>query len=134
MGTTLEILAPYLPYGIEVAHAGWGRGVLSSIHAGRPSAGTEHLGRLVVDYKTEHGHANKLLSPADVLPVLRSFADLCTPLEDGTVPAVEVAKLALSERLEYQHTIDMPTNAASRTGRKKKQTPDGGVCSSVEGG
>nr|GFD55544.1 hypothetical protein [Tanacetum cinerariifolium] len=31
----------------------------------------------------------------EFLPVLRPFAQLCQPLEDGTIPAIEALRLAL---------------------------------------
>jgi hypothetical protein len=37
-------------------------------------------------------------------PILRPFSQLCTPLEDGTIPAVEVAKMILD--LNDQHCED----------------------------
>lgn len=87
-GTTLEILAPFLPYGIEVEMLWF------------PLDEDRHTLR-GLDSKTA---LPVLLGDADqgkrcglgaCLPVLRSFADLCTPLPDGTVPAVEVAKMAI---------------------------------------
>lgn len=105
-GTTLEILAPYLPYGIEVEYteqvpideASDGSLIYepTSIHqklAGILAHGTAILlGN--VDYFGEYdGDDEAPLS--SLLPVLRPFSQLCEPLPDGTVPAVEVAKLVM---------------------------------------
>lgn len=84
MGTTIEILAPYLPYSIEVEHnadvfGGRGREVLEGLNAFNGWAALSKSGGC---------------PPKNFLPVLWAFPDLCTPLEDGTTPAIEVAKLA----------------------------------------
>ena len=91
-GTTLEILAPYLPYGIDVqimdAYQPNTRRQLASlfydtrahVHKMSTDGSRIELGNLAIDIDR-------------LLPVLRSFADLCTPLADGTVPTVEIRKL-----------------------------------------
>lgn len=99
--STLEILAHYLPYGIRVASQ-WGDGSDNTTGILLGIATTAERPVIWAD-----GKANYTSSYANVLPVLRSFADLCTPLEDGTVPAVEFAKLCLGDEVgwkkEYAH-------------------------------
>ena len=88
--TTLETLAPYLPYGIEVEACspdGF-RALFTGISDAMPNENPVHV-RTVEDGFT----GNSCWPYEDVTPVLFGFADLCTPLADGTVPAVEVAKL-----------------------------------------
>ena len=93
-GTTLEVLAPYLPHGVE----------LMQIIDGVPTArrwpiltalqwkGSNLLHREPDDSVRLGQH--EVYSPASqFLPVLRPFSALCDPLPDGTVPAVEVAKI-----------------------------------------
>ncbi len=102
MGTTIEILAPYLPYGIEIQHQGWGgRHVLTGLVTGEYAEGAAQAkgaGDVRLGY---------------VLPVLYDFSDLCTTLPDGTVPAVEVARLALggeAEDIDWNTVKARPTN------------------------
>lgn len=102
MSTTLEILAPYLPYGIEVEYHGGGtRHLLNGLNFdGNQTwfAATKSFNGWV-----EFGLPN-------LLPVLRSFADLCTPLADGTVPAREVGRIVLENKQPFGRTIDFPSN------------------------
>lgn len=98
-GTSLEILAPYLPYGIEVeviepyGFAGerykvWGIDMRREFPVLCDND----------EKKTEYAFFG-------LLPRLLPFAALCTPLDDGTVPAVEVAKLLLNDWAgEYIYT------------------------------
>jgi hypothetical protein len=108
--TTLEILAPYLPYGIEVEACspdGF-RALFTGISDALPEENPVHV-RTVEDGWT----SNSCWPYEDVKPVLRSFADLCTPLEDGTVPAIEVAKLAtwVPAELEQPHYLWLSSGA-----------------------
>lgn len=77
VGTSLEVLAAYLPYGIEVDLLRPRPYRAKLIALGQPR-----------NYKCLYldGHDPALLL-ADCLPVLRPFSQLATPLEDGTVPA-----------------------------------------------
>ena len=81
--TTIEILAPYLPYDVEVETPSGRMKVFAmdkwSISATYSKGGT-------TGFEVGYG---------EILPVLFGFADLCTPLADGTVPAVEVAKMMI---------------------------------------
>lgn len=108
--TTLEILAPYLPYGIEVEACspdGF-RALFTGISDAMPNENPVHV-RTVED-----GFIGNSCWPyEDVTPVLFGFADLCTPLADGTVPALKVAEL-----LGYQGWGDPYT---------LKYSPDGGM-------
>jgi hypothetical protein len=81
-GTSLEVLAPYLPYGIEVENKYAGRGTLAGLHT---------KGALALYPRVKEP---EMSAYPNLLPVLLPFSALCTPLEDDTVPAVEVAKLA----------------------------------------
>jgi len=86
MATSLEILAPYLPYGIEVE-----TGIDDGEHERKQLHGLTQDG-----YPRTRLHGlEEAASFSDMLPVLRPFSALCEPLEDGTVPAVEVAKLVM---------------------------------------
>jgi hypothetical protein len=89
-GTTLEILAPYLPYGIEVETQRDGRGTLRWLSE---DAAKVELSR----FEPNPMRWRFLL---EIKPVLRPFSHLATPLPDGTVPAVEVARLAVGLRLK----------------------------------
>lgn len=44
-----------------------------------------------------HAHGSTFYSPDELLPELHSFDQLCTRLEDGTVPAEVVAKMLLAQ-------------------------------------
>jgi len=94
-GTTLQILAPYLPYGIEVEWESGNkkkRATMSCLgHSWRYSPP-----RIVptVDLVRDNQPVGILLVTW-CLPVLRPFPQLCEPLPDGTVPAVEVAKILI---------------------------------------
>lgn len=90
-GTTLEILAPYLPYKVEMA---W-------VEAPNDMLGHGYYLRSLSDFE---GHEVAISNRASresfdwypysmVLPVLRPFSQLCTPLEDGTIPACQLANL-----------------------------------------
>ena len=83
-GTTLEILAPYLPYGIELE-----TGIDNGLRGRKALHSLTKDGYLEV-YNIYGGVQATLFT--DVLPVLRPFAQLVEPLPDGTVPAVELAK------------------------------------------
>ena len=80
--TTIEILAPYLPYDVEVETPSGRMKVFAmdkwSISATYPKGDNTGF---------EVGYD-------EISPVLFGFADLCTPLADGTVPAVEAIRLA----------------------------------------
>lgn len=102
MATTLEILAPYLPYGIEVE-------VKDVRREGHLVLGTELVrGQLIgitndplerecrekqeVAYSPfAKRHLWRWAYPGMITPILLPFSALCEPLEDGTVPAVALA-------------------------------------------
>jgi hypothetical protein len=96
MATTLEILAPYLPYGIACEYP----------LAGNPYG--ETMRRTLVGLNSETGVAS--LSNETTIwagackPVLRPFNQLCTPLEDGTVPAELLFEIAF----EHNYTAGLP--------------------------
>ncbi len=105
-GTSLEVLAPYFPYGLTV----------QNIHNSKCG--------LVTCLDTEC--ANVRISErnyaawrfASILPLLRPFSQLTEPLPDGTVPAVEVAKILLA----HQHDVlDHRYEAASVRARESKR-------------
>lgn len=103
-GTSLEVLAPYLPYGVE----------LMELKDGAPVARRwPVLTALYAASKTALLGAHEYPVPlVSLLPVLRPFSQLCQPLEDGTVPAVEVAKLALGN----PHFVASGTPALATSG------------------
>jgi hypothetical protein len=90
-GTTLEVLAPYLPYGVEVevtADPGnWygGRGPLFRL--GWPY--NEKLSPMAIVSLPQNKAA--VVPISHMLPVLKPFNALCHPLPDGTIPAVALA-------------------------------------------
>jgi hypothetical protein len=103
VGTSLEVLAPYLPYGVSVQgpfpgseYPGTTRKLLG--------LSSDEQGGII---ETENAAGFKDYSYLHFFwPVLRPFSQLCTPLEDGTVPAVEVAKLLLNDwAKEYSYRI-----------------------------
>jgi len=103
-GTTLEILAPYLPYGIEVEWEGGGKKKRATVR-GIDNVFRHARHRLVPVVHLVHGDQPAgALSPEWCLPVLRPFSALVTPLEDGTVPARRIAEMAL----EVPDWLDQP--------------------------
>lgn len=106
-GTTLEILAPYLPYGIEVFWRTTERGkalnYATTLKGYLPGS----------DFALQrNGDIQRWAAAEELTPVLRPFLALCNPLPDGTVPAVEVAKIILNCQHPFGRTIDFPTDAA----------------------
>jgi hypothetical protein len=85
MSTTIETLAPYLPYGVEV-DTEEGRMQIAGVWL----AGGHELTCTDLEFGHDYTYA-----PEHVTPVLWDFADLCTPLPDGTVPLIELAVSAL---------------------------------------
>lgn len=91
-GSTIKLLSPYLHHRIDV---------LVDYGDGHPAQRGQLLGAMLPD-ENETGEAvqvkfygdgrRKWVDPQHVRPVLRSFADLLTPLDDGTIPAVEVVR------------------------------------------
>jgi hypothetical protein len=121
-GTTIEILAPYLPYGVEVElthevrksailfERKQSRGVL--IGMTRDEMDEDACLKDMVQLSLFSDRKKWVHSlPAFVRPVLRPFSQLCTPLEDGTVPAVEVARLTLDEH--GRKMVDWPAVVAT---------------------
>ncbi len=89
-GTSLEVLAPYLPYGIEVEMLTESVANTKGEHAKLASLNAHHDHRARVCW----ADGNLGWFPVrEMLPILRPFSQLCDPLPDGTVPAVEVAKM-----------------------------------------
>ncbi|GGG60553.1 hypothetical protein [Hymenobacter glacieicola] len=96
-GTTLEVAAPCLPYEPRFAYQG--------------EAGEYEILRLALDGQTvdiikagTDGDSFEV-SLSELTPILRPFEALVKPLADGTVPAVEVAKLLANDwaaRYSYQ--------------------------------
>lgn len=83
-GTTLAILAPYAAYKLRI-ETPIGVHVLTEM-----SFPENELYALRTIGEQRYG---SWFDPSNVLPVLFAFEDLCTPLADGTIPAVEVAKI-----------------------------------------
>lgn len=78
-GTSLEILAPYLPYDLLITTPG---GIMRMFGLDKWSVSA------VYPSGNNTGHDMPLV---DVMPILRPFSALCDPLPDGTVPAVHAA-------------------------------------------
>lgn len=83
-GTALEVLAAYLPHRIMVEYP----------LPGNPYG--EVMRRTLVGLNTESELATLSnetnIWAAHCQPILRPFSQLCDPLPDGTVPAVEIGK------------------------------------------
>jgi len=98
--TTLSILAPLLPYTPEVEYTSGSGHVFRCLLIGlnKSHARVMHLDTSIsrVQYQS--------VGIQDLTPVLCSFDQLCTPLEDGTVPAVEVARL-LGREAEREYDL-----------------------------
>jgi hypothetical protein len=100
-GTTLEVLAPYLPYNIEVevtANPGnWygGRGLLFRL--GWPY--NEHLHPMSIVSLPKNKAA--VVPISHMLPILRPFSALSEPMGDGSIAAVEIAKLVLASQYNF---------------------------------
>jgi hypothetical protein len=88
-GTTFEVLAPYLPYGIELQNPQGQRSKLIRLDIADKAEGI----------LVEAGYVGK---PCLCLPVLLPFSALCTPLEDGAVPAVRVIELERGGPYDYE--------------------------------
>lgn len=90
--TTLETLAPYLPYNLPVEYTGHASHVFQCLLIGlnKSHARLKHLDTSItrVDYSS--------VAIEDVRPHLRSFADLCTPLANGMVPAKVLAAMMIN--------------------------------------
>lgn len=91
MGASLEVLAPYLPYGIEVEYVAESdvfscdKGERSRLISLNWFGSLRARLQLVNDVRI-------WVPVTEVLPVLKPFLALCDPLPDGTVPLIEVAK------------------------------------------
>ncbi|TGE29776.1 hypothetical protein [Hymenobacter metallicola] len=97
MSTTLEILQAYPLGTLEVE-------VMNRFSGNSFRAWVRGLQVGAVGVEVEKEGANGYTSFHDleyVTPVLRSFEDLCIPLEDGTVPAVEVAKIIGPDKYDW---------------------------------
>lgn len=118
-GTTLEVFQHYLAAGIDVQgpHA-QGRLVELSLRNNW----------LVIEEPRPGRPCEWFFSPSHCKPILRPFSALCEPLEDGTVPAVEVAKLALggeANEIDWAEVEARPTNADSTQAIDIVDTSDG---------
>ena len=81
VGTSLEVLQHYLAAGIQVEYV--------TMHTRYPLRVNElQQSSLFI----EQMYA---LPFAELLPVLRPFSALCTPLEDGTVPAIKLGEMIM---------------------------------------
>lgn len=114
MKLNITHLAPYLPYGLKV-QASWsidGFGGLCTSKA----IGLYRDELLLEPYTILHKHIpyrisidRTSLSDPDTKPLLLHMSSLYTEMEDGTVPIVELAKIATGvqdwEVIEYQPTF-----------------------------
>ena len=80
-----ELLAPYLPYKVQVWHAAHGIGTLVGLPYGqvheRPLAEVHFEGKDCLDY----------YELSDVKPVLYSFEDFCTPV-NKSIPGMAIGR------------------------------------------
>lgn len=98
--TPLEILTPYLPYGIDVQ---------VQYEDGHPAqtGRLEMLGAVgegAAKVRYADGFARWENLPA-VKPVLKSFSALVEPLEDGTVPLYEYVRFMWTKETDMRHAI-----------------------------
>jgi hypothetical protein len=112
-GTTLEILQAYPLGTLEVAlaaaqHMGI-RGRITGLGNGDVSGAEVYL------QTDERGFSSHWTTPSRLLPVLRPFSQLCDLLPDGTVAAVEVAKMVMAaNRPESQTPIASYADAITK--------------------
>jgi hypothetical protein len=102
MATTLEILAPYLPYGIEVKAADDNQGRLVGLNHGRFQSPVE-LDIPELDYGNHLG--GLCYYPYDmVLPVLRplNIDTLRQRMADCTIPALAIAQVLIGQSYNWQ--------------------------------
>lgn len=85
-GTTLEILAPYLAYDPTLQHDSGKNYTIARLRLD----GEVEVWEVATNPNAEPQEA-QIGDLSEFLPVLYAFEDLVKPLEDGTVPAVEVA-------------------------------------------
>lgn len=124
MGTTLEILLAYRP-GLKCQHrAGVDCEVIGFDFREENSVMVESL----QGGKWEASWVN----PIDLTPCLLAFEDLCTPLADGTVPAIEVARLAMSLgpdagpfAADYPYTYQFGVREFTGSGARVRYTHEG---------
>lgn len=111
-GTSLEVLAPYLPYGIEIRHR-------LSQGIGRPLTAAEIQANGIFFDQTYYWPF------AECLPVLRPFSALTTALEDGTVPAVEVIRACITGSDNFKdYEFDWTSARAELWQPAKHRLPD----------
>jgi hypothetical protein len=109
-GTTLEVLAPYLPYGIEVevkdvrreGHLVLGTELVRGVLIGITTDPLEREGRQKQEVAYSP-HEKRWLwrwaYPDMITPILRPFSQLCDPLPDGTVALWELGRLIIQEAI-----------------------------------
>lgn len=94
IGTTLAILAPYLPYNVQV-ETGCGPCYIMSIDlTGTESCPIEVM--TVEDCENGEGPL-EYYDFESVLPILFGFSDLCTATLSNKIPAIEIAKHVFEE-------------------------------------
>lgn len=92
VGTSLEVLAPYLPYGIEVQYL---------LDEKLYKLDGLVNGRAVFEYFQDgEGWVNLHQTPDYLLPVLRDFSQLTVPLPDGTPLVDKLAEILFGDTLE----------------------------------
>lgn len=111
-GTSLEVLAPYLPYGIEVQDIDGFEGDRHTLRG--IDFGADYPILLGSSPEEDEDSADIGYRPHALLPILRPFSALCTPLEGGEVPAVEVAKLFNPDSPKLQHGWHLATASKMR--------------------
>jgi len=92
-GTSLEVLAPFLPYGIEVQHTG----TVNGKHFSR------ELLALSYRHKSVQIENTWWVDPEQVLPILFPFSALCTPLPSGEIPLYEYVRFMWPKEKDMYH-------------------------------
>lgn len=109
VGANRKILTPYLDYDIEIEainsgtfHSKGKRGIFFDLASETVLRRERYVREDFVCVRWPDSSGRDWLPVNDVLPVLRPFSALCTPLPDGTVPSVEIAKLITLDPLYHK--------------------------------
>lgn len=114
MATTIEVLAAYYAHELTVQHQNGQHYTLIGLEGDKTAVVSQG-----------YGHGKSRVAPTSLTPCLLPFEELCTPLEDRTVPAVEVAKIQWPTRkpvkatwhkegLELHIWVEVPAESGGR--------------------
>lgn len=99
-GTSLEVLAPYLPYGIEV-ETGMGPSRIISVDLLRDGPEVETC--TTEDWVNGEINGTDYYHFSQITPILRPFEALVQPLKDGTVPLYEYVRFMWPKETTMRH-------------------------------